>query len=66
MEGDVKMRKAALVGGMQGLLYLSLGFYLTYLTLVHITATELMWFVWIISILLINVLILINVILGEE
>ena len=33
-----------------GLMYLPLAFFLTYLILRHIHATELMWFVWIISI----------------
>ena len=33
-----------------GLMYLPLAFFLMYLILKHIHATELMWFVWIISI----------------
>ena len=66
MEGDVKMNKAKLIGGIIGLLYLPLGFYLTYLTLAHIDATELMWFVWIISIPMIIVVILIQSVLGEK
>ena len=32
-----------------GLMYLPLAFFLMYLILKHIHATELMWFIWIIS-----------------
>lgn len=60
------MNKAKLISGIVGLLYLPLGFYLTYLTLAHINATELMWFVWIISIPMIIVVILIQAVLGDE
>jgi len=61
-----KMNKAKVIGGIVGLLYLPLGFYLTYLTLAHINATELMWFVWIISIPMIIVVMLIQSVVREE
>lgn len=60
------MTKAKLIGGVIGLFYLPLGFYLMYLILAHIDATELMWFVWIISIPLVIVISLIEKVLGEE
>jgi len=60
------MTKAKLIGGVIGLFYLPLSFYLMYLILAHIDATELMWFVWVINIPLVIVISLIEKVLGEE
>lgn len=62
----MKMKKPKVIGCIIGLFYLPLGFYLMYLILAHINATELMWFVWIISIPLVIVISVIEKIIGAE
>jgi len=60
------MKSAKLIGVIIGLLYLPLMFYLWYLLLIHINATELMWFVWIIGIPIAVIIHIIEKIIEEE
>lgn len=60
-----QLSKGQVAGAIIGMLYMPLGFYLWYLLLKHVEATELMWFVWIISIPLVIVLKLLKDVAGE-
>ena len=64
--GWSSIRKGRIIGAIIGMLYMPFGFYLWYLVLKHIQATDLMWFVWIISVPLAIVLKTIKDILGED